>query len=107
MDTDEFRRCGTDMVNYVADYFDTLRSRPVMPYVQHGFLKKLIPEKAPHKAESYEDVKKDLEDVVLKGVSVLLDHFIMSLNTIIKLFLNCLVSIKFALHGKTIKIVHT
>ncbi|KAK3792870.1 hypothetical protein RRG08_039804 [Elysia crispata] len=68
MDTDEFRRCGTDMVNYVADYFDTLRSRPVMPYVQHGFLKKLIPEKAPHKAESYEDVKKDLEDVVLKGV---------------------------------------
>ncbi|RUS71329.1 hypothetical protein EGW08_020914 [Elysia chlorotica] len=67
MNTDEFRRDATDMVHYVADYYDTIRSRPVMPDVQHGFLKQLIPKEAPLQAQSYEDVKKDLEDV-LKGI---------------------------------------
>ena len=58
------------MVNYIADYYDTLRSWLVSPDVQHGFLRAPIPEKPPSKPESYEDVKKDLEDIVMKGVSL-------------------------------------
>ena len=66
------------MVNYVADYYDTLRSRLPAPDVQHGYLRKLIPGEAPFEAESYEDVKKDLEDVVMKGVSSIWDVDFMS-----------------------------
>ncbi|RUS88216.1 hypothetical protein EGW08_004048, partial [Elysia chlorotica] len=68
MDTDEFRRFGTDMVNYIADYYDGLRSRPPIPDVQQGYMKDLIPDQAPVEAESYEDIKKDLEGVIMKGV---------------------------------------
>lgn len=68
MDTSEFRRCARDMVDYIVDYYETLRCRPPAPDVQHGYLRGLIPERAPITAETYEDVKKDLEDVVMKGV---------------------------------------
>ncbi|GFO46417.1 dopamine decarboxylase [Plakobranchus ocellatus] len=69
MEPEEFRRCGTDMVNYIADYMDTIRSRLPFPDVQPGFLREQIPDEAPFHGESWENVKNDLERVVMKGVS--------------------------------------
>lgn len=69
MDTAEFRRRGKEMVDYVADYLENIEKRQVYPDVEPGYLRSLIPEEAPEEAESYEDVVKDIERVIMPGVS--------------------------------------
>ncbi|RXN05959.1 aromatic-L-amino-acid decarboxylase-like protein [Labeo rohita] len=69
MDAAEFRRCGKEMVDYVADYLENIEKRQVYPDVEPGYLRSLIPEEAPEEAESYEDVVKDIERVIMPGVT--------------------------------------
>ncbi|GFO46418.1 Aromatic-l-amino-acid decarboxylase [Plakobranchus ocellatus] len=69
MNPEEFRRCGTDMVQYIADYMETIRSRLPSPDVQPGYLQEQIPDEAPFHGETWEDVKNDLERVVMKGTN--------------------------------------
>lgn len=70
MDTEEFRRRGREMVDYVADYLENIEERPVYPDVEQGYLRPLIPTEAPLEPESYEDVLKDVERVIMPGVSL-------------------------------------
>uniref|UniRef100_A0A8C1TGN3 Aromatic-L-amino-acid decarboxylase n=1 Tax=Cyprinus carpio TaxID=7962 RepID=A0A8C1TGN3_CYPCA len=69
MDAAEFRRRGKEMVDYVADYLENIEKRQVYPDVEPGYLRSLIPEEAPLEAESYEDVVKDIERVIMPGVT--------------------------------------
>lgn len=57
------------MVDYVADYIENIEKRQVYPDVEPGYLRSLIPEEAPEEAESYEDVAKDIERVIMPGVT--------------------------------------
>jgi aromatic-L-amino-acid decarboxylase len=68
MDPEEFRRYGKEMVDYVADYLENIRDRRPFPDVSPGYLKELIPDKAPDEAEKWEDVMKDVERVIMPGV---------------------------------------
>ena len=65
----EFREFGMAMINYVADYLDNIRSRPVLPKVTPGYLAQLVPATAPEKPEDWRDVMKDLERVIMPGVT--------------------------------------
>ncbi|XP_043115936.1 aromatic-L-amino-acid decarboxylase [Puntigrus tetrazona] len=69
MDAAEFRRRGKEMVDYVADYLENIEKRQVYPDVEPGYLRSLIPEEAPEESESYEDVVKDIERVIMPGVT--------------------------------------
>lgn len=69
MDVSEFRRRGKEMVDYVADYLENIEQRPVYPDLEPGYLRSLIPTEAPVEAENYEDVLKDVERVIMPGVS--------------------------------------
>ncbi|KAM7420385.1 hypothetical protein PAMA_014892 [Pampus argenteus] len=69
MDTAEFRRRGKEMVDYVADYLENLEQRPVYPDVEPGYLRSLIPTEAPLEPESYEDIIKDVERVIMPGIT--------------------------------------
>lgn len=68
MDAEEFRRFGKQMVDYVADYLENIRDRKPFPDVSPGYLKELIPDKAPDEAEQWPDVMKDIERVIMPGV---------------------------------------
>ena len=57
------------MIHYVADYLDNIRRRPVLPQVSPGYLAKLVPTTAPEKGEDWRDVMKDLETVIMPGVT--------------------------------------
>ncbi|GFO01602.1 histidine decarboxylase, partial [Plakobranchus ocellatus] len=48
---------------------DTIRSRLPFPDVQPGFLRGQIPDEAPFHGEPWENVKNDLERVVMKGLN--------------------------------------
>uniref|UniRef100_A0A3P8TBG7 Aromatic-L-amino-acid decarboxylase n=1 Tax=Amphiprion percula TaxID=161767 RepID=A0A3P8TBG7_AMPPE len=69
MDAAEFRRRGKEMVDYVADYLENIEKRPVYPDVEPGYLRSLIPTEAPLEPESYEDVIKDVERVIMPGIT--------------------------------------
>ena len=57
------------MVDYIADYLQNIRSRRVFPNVSPGYMKGLVPDSAPDKGESWEDIFQDVERVVMPGVS--------------------------------------
>ncbi|KYO42774.1 fidgetin-like protein 1 [Alligator mississippiensis] len=57
------------MVDYIADYIETIHKRPVYPDVEPGYLRCLIPESAPQEPESFEDVFKDIERIIMPGVT--------------------------------------
>uniref|UniRef100_A0A673XJX8 Aromatic-L-amino-acid decarboxylase n=1 Tax=Salmo trutta TaxID=8032 RepID=A0A673XJX8_SALTR len=65
----EFRRRGKEMVDLIADYLENIEQRPVYPDVEPGYLRSLIPEEAPEEPETYEDVVKDIERVIMPGVT--------------------------------------
>uniref|UniRef100_A0A8C7XGN9 Aromatic-L-amino-acid decarboxylase n=1 Tax=Oryzias sinensis TaxID=183150 RepID=A0A8C7XGN9_9TELE len=69
MDAAEFRRRGKEMVDHVADYLEKIEERPVYPDVEPGYLRSLIPTEAPVEPDSYEDIMKDVERVIMPGIT--------------------------------------
>uniref|UniRef100_A0A8C7HME6 Aromatic-L-amino-acid decarboxylase n=1 Tax=Oncorhynchus kisutch TaxID=8019 RepID=A0A8C7HME6_ONCKI len=69
MEAAEFRRRGKEMVDLIADYLENIEQRPVYPDVEPGYLRSLIPEEAPEEPDTYEDVVKDIERVIMPGVT--------------------------------------
>ncbi|EMP34330.1 Aromatic-L-amino-acid decarboxylase [Chelonia mydas] len=57
------------MVDYIADYFEQLDKRQVYPDVEPGYLRPLIPDSAPQDPESFEDVLKDVERIIMPGAA--------------------------------------
>ncbi|XP_046342768.2 aromatic-L-amino-acid decarboxylase-like [Haliotis rufescens] len=69
MNAEEFRRHGREMVDYIADYYENIRDRDVMHRVRPGYLTSMMREEAPEAPETWEDIFKDVEDVVMPGVT--------------------------------------
>ena len=66
---EEFRKFGKEMIDYVADYLENIRDKPVLPTVKPGYIKDLIPAEAPENPESWQDVMKDVDRVIMPGVT--------------------------------------
>ena len=71
MNTDEFQRNGRKTIEYLTHYYETLRSRKVTHSVEPGYLKPLVPDDAPQNGEDFKDVLKDVEKLIMPGVSYL------------------------------------
>ncbi|XP_075684652.1 aromatic-L-amino-acid decarboxylase [Rhinoderma darwinii] len=69
MNSAEFRKRGRDMVDYIANYLEQIESRQVFPDVEPGYLRPLIPDSAPEEGETYEDIMKDVESLIMPGVT--------------------------------------
>ena len=56
---------------------DTLSGRRVTPTVEPGYLRKLLPKYAPKQGDNFKDILKDVEKVIMPGVSTMfyLNHF--------------------------------
>jgi len=68
MDAAEFRRRGREMVDYVADYLETISCRRVLPEVKPGYLSLLLPDQAPIKPESWTSIMDDVNRTIMPGV---------------------------------------
>ncbi|ENN76335.1 aromatic-L-amino-acid decarboxylase [Dendroctonus ponderosae] len=69
MEANQFREFGKAMIDYTAEYLENIRDRRVVPTVEPGYLRPLIPDSAPDKPEKWEDVLKDVERVIMPGVT--------------------------------------
>ncbi|XP_037033323.1 3,4-dihydroxyphenylacetaldehyde synthase 2-like [Bradysia coprophila] len=69
MDVNQFREFAKSAVDFVADYLENIRDRPVLPSVEPGYLHKLVPDEVPEQPEQWQEVMKDMERVILPGVT--------------------------------------
>ncbi|TRY63219.1 hypothetical protein TCAL_11316, partial [Tigriopus californicus] len=57
------------MIDYIADYLENIRERDVFPHVQPGFLVSALPDNAPEEGETFEDIFKDVESLIMPGIT--------------------------------------
>ena len=63
MHSDEFRRFGHRLIDWIADYRAKVAERPVMSRAEPGDVRAMLPASPPEQAESFEGVLGDLERV--------------------------------------------
>jgi len=69
MTPDEFRRYGHAVVDWIADYQSRVESLPVLSQAKPGEIRAALPQNPPQKGECFDDVLKDLDRVVLPGIT--------------------------------------
>ena len=70
MDTTKFRQHGKEIIDYIADYLDSLRERSVYPDVKPQFLTEALPKEAPMNGHTFENIMKDFDEIIMPGVSI-------------------------------------
>ena len=70
MGEDEFRRHGKEMIDWVADYlYGGVEQHPVLSQSQPGAIRAQLPENPPASGESFEAIVRDLDSIVLPGLT--------------------------------------
>lgn len=68
MDREQFRAAAHAAVDDIIDYFDGLPSQRVVPTVDPGYLKPLIPSHPPEEGESWPAIQADIETKIKPGL---------------------------------------
>ncbi len=63
-----FSRVGYELIDYIADYLENIRRYKVYPSVKPGYLKAMVPAKAPEKSEDWDKILGDVDRVIIPGV---------------------------------------
>jgi len=69
MTPEEFRRYGHELIDWIADYRAKVATYPVMSRTAPGDIKKGIPAAPPQQPENFADVLRDLDAIVMPGLS--------------------------------------
>lgn len=69
MTSDEFRRYGHAMVDWIADYHSRVESFPVLSQVKPGEIRASLPANPPPKGEPFDEILKDIDAKILPGVT--------------------------------------
>ncbi|KAG8042267.1 hypothetical protein G9C98_004901 [Cotesia typhae] len=69
MNLEEYRQHGKEMVDYIANYLETIRTRRVYPAVSPGYLRNILPISAPVNGEPWENIFQDIEKCIMPGVT--------------------------------------
>ena len=69
MTPEEFRRYGHAIVDLVADHRARVAERRVLPRTAPGDVKAQLPHQPPHQPESFDHVLRDLQSVVMPGLT--------------------------------------
>ncbi|MDW3648486.1 MAG: pyridoxal-dependent decarboxylase [Bacteroidia bacterium] len=69
IDRKDFKKHVPQVIDWIQNYFDQLEDLPVKSKVQPKDIYKQIPASMPAQSESLEDMLKDLEEIILPGVT--------------------------------------
>ena len=69
MTPEEFRKAGREVIDWIADYYERVGEFPVMSQVAPGDIRSKLPDNPPHEGEAFGDVMRDIEDIILPGIS--------------------------------------
>ncbi|NDC63777.1 MAG: aspartate aminotransferase family protein [Planctomycetia bacterium] len=68
-DPERFRREAREVVDWIADYWQSVGERPVQSQVEPGWVRSHLPPSAPERAETLDAVLADLDRVILPGLT--------------------------------------
>ena len=69
MTPDEFRRRGSEAVEWIASYMERVESLPVLSRAEPGQVRAALPPHPPEAGEPFGDVLRDLDRIVLPGIT--------------------------------------
>jgi len=69
MSPDEFRQHGKALIDWIADYWATVESRPIIPDAAPGDIRSRLPTAAPEEGEPFGSIAADLDRIVMPGVT--------------------------------------
>jgi aromatic-L-amino-acid decarboxylase len=69
MTPDEFRRWGKELVDWIADYRETVEERPVLSQAEPGSIRAKLPDAAPETGDRFDGLLRDLDEIVLPGTT--------------------------------------
>ena len=69
MTPDEFRRCGTALVERIARYMEEVERYPVLSQAEPGWVRERLPEAAPEHGEPFAHVLRDIDGIVMPGLT--------------------------------------
>ncbi|MCG6894434.1 MAG: aspartate aminotransferase family protein [Desulfobacteraceae bacterium] len=69
MSTDEFRRWGKAVVDWIADYQERVESYPVLSRVKPGEIRAKLPPAPPEKGEAFDTILADVEKIIVPGLT--------------------------------------
>lgn len=69
MTAEQFRQYGKQVVDWIADYYARIESLPVLSQVRPGEVREALPKHPPLRGEAFESVLRDMDKVVLPGVT--------------------------------------
>jgi aromatic-L-amino-acid decarboxylase len=69
MKSEDFRRFGHELVDWIADYFDRIESLPVLSQIQPGDLKAKLPASPPQQGERMENIVADLDRLIVPALT--------------------------------------
>lgn len=69
MHKEEFRRFGHELIDWIAEYFDTIEDLPVLAQIEPGDLKSQLPTSPPEKGEPMEDIIADVDRLIVPALT--------------------------------------
>ena len=69
MPIEEFRKSGHQLIDWIADYLNDIEKYPPLSQVNPGDIFKRIPESPPQKGEDIENVLKDVDKILMDGIT--------------------------------------
>jgi aromatic-L-amino-acid decarboxylase len=69
LSSDEFREHGHALIDWIADYWERVEELPVGSHIAPGTIRDQLPPNAPETGEPFEDLIKDLDSVVMPGIT--------------------------------------
>jgi aromatic-L-amino-acid/L-tryptophan decarboxylase len=69
MPIEEFRKNGHQLVDWIADYLKDIEKYPPLSQVNPGDILKRIPQTPPQKGEDIENVLKDVDTILMEGIT--------------------------------------
>lgn len=69
MTPEEFRAYGHQLIDWLTEYRERIEDHPILATVEPGDISSMLPEHAPEQAEPFDALIRDLDRVVLPGVT--------------------------------------
>ena len=69
MNPEEFRRRGHELIDWIADYRESIAARPVMARTAPGDVRAALPAAPPQAGEPFDAILADLDRVIVPGLS--------------------------------------
>jgi len=69
MTSEEFRQCGRDVIDWIADYYERIETFSVLSQVQPGQIRASLPSTPPMQGEAFETILDDVDEQIIPGIT--------------------------------------